>query len=855
MRPRGIATTGYRLRVIALLLFALGCFCHPLFAQQVKVDSLKKALRNHPASDTIKVALWYNIARELVNVSKYDEALRYVDSSMALSQSIPHKPGLANSYRVLAIILHNQDKHSAALASSTTALKLFETLQDKLGIARCYNQIANNYTALKDTNDIRYLHMARQIWEELNDKSGLAIVNTNLGNAYQRRRDHYEAIKYYNIALQLFRELGSSNSIGKPLFSLGESYKALRKYPEALRNYIQAATISQDFGDMSLLAASCYGIGVIEETRENYTEALKYYLKSLKITESLKQESRSAVMHYFVGRAYTRLSQYPEALTYLIPAISKLEEFKIIELVEPAASFAGSVYTEMHDYPAALKVYNQLLEFGNKSHNKLIVARAYQAIGALFLYQNIYKEALENFHSSLKISEEINSKKDVMFNSERIATTHIHTRNYKEARKYLNKALSDSFEIDQVLVNTYDALLALDSLQGNFREAYTHGYLRAIYVDSFNRRIHSLQNDEMKEKYEAERRDKEIVQLQGEKERLESEKQIGALLLKSKQDSLLVAESEREKIALENDKINALNLYSQQQILFLGNEKKLQQLQIENSRAENAKQKAENLGRQDKIALLSKEKELIGKEKQLQSIELAKERNLKRLSLVGLCLVLAVSALGYNSYRTRQKLKLASLRNRIASDLHDEIGSTLSSIAIFSQVAQQQSKETGPMLQTIEESSRKMLDAMADIVWTINPENDQFEKIILRMRSFAYELLGAKSIDFDFKADQDIARLKLPMDVRKNLYLIFKEATNNMVKYAGADKAVFRLKGEEKNYLTMLIRDNGKGFDAAKESQGNGLRNMRMRAEEIGAKLKVESMPGSGTCIELRLAI
>src|SRR6185295_12450996 len=129
---------------------------------------------------------------------------------------------------------------------------------------------------------------------------------------------------------------------------------------------------------------------------------------------------------------------------------------------------------------------------------------------------------------------------------------------------------------------------------------------------------------------------------------------------------------------------------------------------------------------------------------------------------------------GYSNYRTGQRLKFQVLRNKIASDLHDDVGSTLSSISIFSQMAQQQSKEVIPMLETIEESSRKMLDAMADIVWSINTENDQFEKIILRMKSFAYELLGAKNIDFEFVADDYLATIKVPMNVRKNLYLIFK---------------------------------------------------------------------------------
>ena len=90
-------------------------------------------------------------------------------------------------------------------------------------------------------------------------------------------------------------------------------------------------------------------------------------------------------------------------------------------------------------------------------------------------------------------------------------------------------------------------------------------------------------------------------------------------------------------------------------------------------------------------------------------------------------------------------------------------------------MAQQQSKEVIPLLETIGESSRKMLDAMADIVWTINPENDQFEKIILRMRSFAFELLGAKKIDFEFIADEDVTKMKLRWMYAKIFTLFLKK--------------------------------------------------------------------------------
>jgi signal transduction histidine kinase len=244
----------------------------------------------------------------------------------------------------------------------------------------------------------------------------------------------------------------------------------------------------------------------------------------------------------------------------------------------------------------------------------------------------------------------------------------------------------------------------------------------------------------------------------------------------------------------------------------------------------------------------------LNKEKAIQQLELKKQTQAKNYFIAGLMLFTILAFVLYRNYHNRQQVKVLTLRNKIASDLHDDIGSTLSSISIFSQMVQAQSKDVIPELVTIGESSKRMLDAMSDIVWTINPENDQFEKVITRMRGFAYELLGAKDIDFDFEADEDVANIKLSMEARKNLFLIFKEATNNLVKYAEANKAQFALK-EENDKLMMLIRDNGKGFDARKEMTGNGLKNMKKRAAEMGAQLWIDSAPGNGTTIKLELVV
>ncbi|MGI8951761.1 MAG: ligand-binding sensor domain-containing protein [Chitinophagaceae bacterium] len=210
-------------------------------------------------------------------------------------------------------------------------------------------------------------------------------------------------------------------------------------------------------------------------------------------------------------------------------------------------------------------------------------------------------------------------------------------------------------------------------------------------------------------------------------------------------------------------------------------------------------------------------------------------------------------------YRKRSRAKLSSVRQKIAADLHDDIGSTLNSISVYSEVANQQietnTKNAKNLLHKMGDASRNMIDTMNDIVWAINPKNDQFENILQRMQYFAGELLSGKNILLQFNADENIKNIKLPMEKRKNFYLIFKEAINNSYKYSSA-KMVNVSIAETSNKLVMIITDDGIGFELSdKISGGNGLKNMQNRAKEIGAQLNVTSWLKKGTRIELLMPV
>ncbi len=227
-----------------------------------------------------------------------------------------------------------------------------------------------------------------------------------------------------------------------------------------------------------------------------------------------------------------------------------------------------------------------------------------------------------------------------------------------------------------------------------------------------------------------------------------------------------------------------------------------------------------------------------------------------------------LAALVYSIYRYRinEILKRQAIRNKIAQDLHDNVGSTLSSIGVYSQVAkiyqeQNRNDQLKDTLGKISETASNMISEMSDIVWTINPRNDNMSVILQRMESFAKPLLAARNIILHFDVDPALRQVSLEMTQRKNFYLIFKESVNNALKYADCRNFYVSITMEQAR-IKMVITDDGAGFDKLvvdnkirHSLSGNGLNNMQMRAKEIKGGFVLFSNPGNGTTIKLEFPI
>ncbi|MDZ4752366.1 MAG: two-component regulator propeller domain-containing protein [Flavobacteriales bacterium] len=209
-------------------------------------------------------------------------------------------------------------------------------------------------------------------------------------------------------------------------------------------------------------------------------------------------------------------------------------------------------------------------------------------------------------------------------------------------------------------------------------------------------------------------------------------------------------------------------------------------------------------------------------------------------------------------YRIQQKKNLEEVRNKIARDLHDDIGSALGSISFYSQTAiknihSNNSENASMILEKMGATSREMIENMHDIVWAVNPSNDSPVELIERMNRFAKDICASNNIALAFDFSNFDLNQTFSMKVRKNVFLIFKESVYNSVKHSGLTKLKIRISSTGKKNNLLEVSDDGKGFDLnSPKHKGNGIRNISQRTHEIKGSFQLKSAIGNGTCLILQ---
>ena len=215
--------------------------------------------------------------------------------------------------------------------------------------------------------------------------------------------------------------------------------------------------------------------------------------------------------------------------------------------------------------------------------------------------------------------------------------------------------------------------------------------------------------------------------------------------------------------------------------------------------------------------------------------------------------LMAIAGIAYSLYRLRinQLKKEEKIRSQLAGDLHDDLGSTLNSVKIFTSLALEQKENTIAHLEKIKEITQSAITRVRDIIWVLDDGRDTLNDLLLRINQFVKPLCEAGSISYRHHADESMGNYKLRKEEKRNLYMIIKESINNCIKYANC-KTLHLAINYPGGKLTIKISDDGVGFDKEKIIKGNGLKNILYRAKEIGYRASITSSPGNGTIVQLQ---
>jgi signal transduction histidine kinase len=215
---------------------------------------------------------------------------------------------------------------------------------------------------------------------------------------------------------------------------------------------------------------------------------------------------------------------------------------------------------------------------------------------------------------------------------------------------------------------------------------------------------------------------------------------------------------------------------------------------------------------------------------------------------------LAIRKLKQRLQELEYQQKLDHERERISKDMHDEVGSSLTRIAILSELAKKkiEAKAGGKeQVEEIADSSRKVIDNIGEIIWAINPRNDTLENLIAYARQYVANFCELSTIHCVFDLPAQIPAVSLSAEFRRNIFLVIKEAITNIFKHAHASEVLFKIRFNH-NRMTIDIADNGRGFSMGElPIFGNGLSNMKKRVEQLSGILTIISGPGEGTKIQI----
>lgn len=712
-------------------------------------------------------------------------------------------------------------------AASQTVTDFY--LEKKLEEAAQYQKQFNT----KKSNEILDALYAQSIKEQNDFAAAMALIKkTNYAIAngdFSESQPNWTAIEKLKP-----REAIYSNVLKLQLLKLKAKWLQAqgKNYPEAFRLLDEGIRISAiTTGQQPVLAEIHYLYGQLKSKNSQYLEANSHFLKALRIYDDLDDEANAGQLYGELANVSFLMGEKERAIDYAQKGIETMKNQKDYEELTVQLSNLGRMYQLGGDTENAIRYFSQSAEYASKSVKKETKFIKLVDLALVYHAKKDRENALKYMEQAIAEGRKIGQPK-----------LHRYIRmggmfaGYTGNEELMNRYYDESYAL-AVKDKDRDALRDWYGSQ-NFYYAKVKDDKAKAY--SFLEKFHAYKDSIINEKS---RKDFNELEVQYQTEKKESE--IERLGTAHKIQKL---ELEKKNALLRGNLIEAAQ--KEKEIKLLNQQRIISNLKL------GQQEKTISLSKSEVINL-QQQKKISDQENRLKEEKIQNEQLKRNLVIALLLIAVVLFAFAFNRTLLKKKLEQKNLllkeRSRISAELHDEVGSTLTAINLLSYATINQLSEPEPKKQVekIKENTQSVMENISDIVWSMNPENDSFGQIIIRMKEFTANVLEPLNVFCHFHVDDHLEKMKLSPEKRRDLYLIFKEAVNNMAKYSQASNAKIALV-KSGQFLQLIIKDNGKGFDSAEVKKGNGLKNMKNRTEKQQGMFELKS-DSEGTTITVHL--
>jgi signal transduction histidine kinase/Tfp pilus assembly protein PilF len=668
-------------------------------------------------------------------------------------------------------------------------------------------------TAQSQNADLTSIDSLIQLVETTNDKE----QNVDRLNAISFIYSDYEpkqGILYGRKALEMAQEQEYQLGTAKAFNNLAINLLMSSDLIAAKENFEKALTIYKEINNEKGIADILGNLGILSESRGDYDAALNYQFQALKSFEKLNHTIGRANTYNNIGSLYMIQKLYDKAILYDSMA---LEQFILAKDENGVASVLGNlanIYEDQNKPEMAVDNYNKAISIYKKLGIKWGLARNLNNLATSYMHQYNYKKALPLFHEANVLFKENDYLTGIIYVYGNIGVSYLRSHGFLAKRDSFPNIIdgSSSFLLENALtylkqaVNMAKGTGDLDPL-ANFSQA-----LSSAYEQSGN----ALKALEFHKLYTTTRDSLHSLESKIQIEQLTTQREVE---LKEKQielDRLAVLKKRNERVYF----IIGMLLLALALVLIYRNYANQKKSNIELTFLNN--QIAEtNVDLEDKnVRLWQTLKEL--KETQSQLIETEKQK------------------------------EKAIIRGRISQDIHDDISSGLTKISWLAELlktkaAPNAEKSELGLIEKINANARDVVSKLGEIIWSSNPERDNLESLLSYIRSYVSSYMEDVPIRYQVDFPDDLPNETINPELRRNLFLVLKEALHNAIKYSEAQlvSITFHHTG---NTYQLEVADNGRGMaEGIVHGGGNGMVNMRRRMETVGGKIDVETGVGMGT--------